>query len=104
IRRPGSRRCATGYEAGGSLPSRPPLVPHGRRESLRWIGGLRGQGIMEADSGTPASVMHTAVEHWKVSATGERLGQGANRGFLVVGGARGRRYSRPRRTRDGRRR
>ena len=102
------RRCATGCEAGAASPSRgasrPPLVPHGRRESLRWMarglgappacggGGtsrLRGR-IMEADSGTPASVMHTpAVAHWKVSATGERLGQRANRGLLVVGGARG---------------
>jgi len=56
---------------------------------------------MEADSGTPVGVMDTAVEHWKVSATGERLGhgvigRGVNRDFVVVGRARGRWHSRPR--------
>ena len=87
--------------ARAARPARKPAVD-AAGTPLAGVGALRG--IMEADSGTPASVMHTAVEHWKVSATGERLGQGANRGLLVVGGARGRRYSRPRRTRDGRRR
>jgi hypothetical protein len=61
---------------------------------------------MEAHNGTAASVTQVPgmdvqrAAHWKVNATGERLGHGvighrANRELLVVGCARGRRYSRP---------
>ena len=56
---------------------------------------------MEADRGTAASVTQALgmvvqrAAYWKVSATGERLGQRASRELLVVGCARGRRYSRP---------
>ena len=52
----------------------------------------------------PASCTRRPSRTGRSALSGEQLGQRANRGLLVVGGARGRRYSRPRRTRDGGRR
>ena len=64
--RPGARPQglpqARGAAAAGVLPHSRPADPQGRC-------------IMDLASGTPASVKHGALAHWKVSVTGERHGQ-----------------------------
>lgn len=66
-----------------SKPPRPADRKADRRSSRSASKGQAGEGIMEAhNSGTPAGTAGAEVAYWKVSATGERLGQRANRGVL----------------------
>ncbi|WP_424384652.1 hypothetical protein, partial [Mycobacterium sp.] len=48
--------CAAAPSRPSRSASRRPRVPPGRPNRPRRAGGHPGQGIMEADSGTPASV------------------------------------------------
>src|ERR1700722_8570291 len=82
--RPGSRRSATARPVRSRPSRRPPRPPapknrSGRHYPERLIGGLTREGIMDLASGTPASVILGAFAHWKVSVTGERHDQAADR-------------------------
>ena len=105
--------------AGRQEPAPARKNPSGRHYPERPIGALTREGIMDLASGTPASVILGAFAHWKVSVTGERHDQAADRRaggkalarrcrvigqFHPVGRACRRRYRRACGAGDGRRR